>query len=164
MVKSNIKIGFTSSAISIMIMWWLQSLLSPLFDKFNQYFIEKSTDPILRLIVYIPSVLLIKIPVYSILLFVFIALLVYELTSIVILNHKNFKIIKAEYGIGNVWCDITSRLNDFIVDNKLNIILSNSICGKDPAPHAIKIGKITYQLGKKTFTKKYKEEENVKLP
>lgn len=164
MFKPNIKIGFYSSVTSLIITLWLQSLLTPLFNKFNQYLIEKSADPILRLIIFITSILLAKVPIYSILLFVLIVLFIYRLILKVILRHRNFKIIKAEYGSGNGWSNITNQLNDLTVDNKLDIILSNAICGYDPVPHTLKIGKITYQLDKKTFTKKYKEEERVKLP
>ena len=68
------------------------------------------------------------------------------------------------YGTGKTFIDITSQLNDLIINNRLNVTLSNGIPGKDPAPGKIKIGKIKYQLGDQTKDKKYKERDVINLP
>lgn len=163
MIKSK-KFSFLSGALSLALTIWAQTILGPLLTKFTTYLFEKSTGPTLAIINFIKFIFNINVPVYSIALFIAIIWLIYKVGNAIILSKRELKIIKADYGSGNVWCDITNQLNDFIVNNKLNITLSNSICGKDPVPHTLKIGKITYRLGKKTFTNKYKEEENIKLP
>lgn len=171
MVKSNVKIlikkHWKKIAIyggALVLEIWLSLLLTPSFTKFNQYLVEKSVAPITRLIISIVSIFGIKVPVYSILLFVIIVRIIYNVSRAVMLSRREFKIIKAEYGSGTTFLDITDQLNDLVIDNNLNITLSNGIPGLDPTPGTVKLGKIKYQSGSQIVDRKYKEGDTVSLP
>ncbi len=163
MLKRNNIIKIISGIFAYIFLWWSQNLLNLLFDKFNPYLIEKSANPLLRVFIVITSILLTKIPLYLILLFFLLVWFIYKIITLII-KPRNFKIIKAIYGSKNGERNITNDLNGLVIDNKLDITLSNSICGFDPAPHTIKTCTITYQVEKKVYTKKYKEGEKIKLP
>jgi hypothetical protein len=164
MNKTNTTTKFISGIISFILLFWLNNLFSHIIDKLNQYLIGKSSPAILKLFFIIPLILLTRIPVYLILLFFVIGWIIYFVVHTFIFKSPNLIITRALYGSGTIWSDITNQLNDFIVDNQLVIPLTNSILGRDPVPHATKLGKITYLLGKKTYTKKYIEGQIVKLP
>lgn len=119
---------------------------------------------ILKVIAFIAIILFYRIPVYLVILSILVVLLVYKFILTIILRYQNFKVIKALYGAKTTRVDIANQLNNLIVDNKLDTILSNAICGRDPAPHTLKTCEITYQVGNKTRIKKYKETERIKLP
>ncbi len=171
MVKSKIKILIKKygrktviSGITVILGIWLTTLLTPLFNKLNQFLIEKSRDPILSLIIFITSKLNIKVPVYSILLFILIAWLIFKFIRILTLSRRRFKIIKAEYGSGTTFVDITNQLNNFVIDNKISVLLTNSIAGLDPTPGVVKVAKIKYELNGKKFDKKIIEGKIINLP
>ncbi|HHT9139092.1 MAG TPA: hypothetical protein ACFYEK_17855 [Candidatus Wunengus sp. YC60] len=79
-------------------------------------------------------------------------------------NSKVFGIISATYGSGNTFIDITTQVNELVIDNKLKIVLSNGIPGYDPTPGKVKIGKIKFELNKKIIIKTYREGEAINLP
>lgn len=164
--KRNLIITVVSSVFGVgfiiyILKEWLSNLLNPLLTGFNQNLIEKFILPILH---FIESILLFKVPIYSILLFGVIGWSIYKIIFVIKSKRQLFKIIKAEYGSGNIFFDITNQLNDLVIDNKLNITLSNAIYGRDPIPGKLKIGKIKYQLNDRILEKKYKEGQAVNLP
>lgn len=89
---------------------------------------------------------------------------IYKITYYIILTNKNFRIIRATYGTDNKYIDITDRLNDAIVDNKLEIQLTNNIAGKDPVPHVLKYANIKYKDVNEIIDIKVKEYETIKIP
>jgi hypothetical protein len=74
----------------------------------------------------------------------------------------NLKIIKATYGSGETFLDITDQLNKLVNKGKLKIVLNNDIAG-DPTPGSVKVGKIKYELNGKIFEKDYTENDTVEL-
>ena len=100
----------------------------------------------------------------SLILFIAVVWLYNIVYRLIILSHRRFKIIKAEYGSGNTFVDITNQLNDLVIDNMLNVKLSNGILGYDPAPNVLKYVKIKYQLNKNFFNKKFIEGKMINLP
>lgn len=150
--------------ISLIFTIWFSNLLDPLFVKFNQYLIEKSIAPISFMVILVSSILNIRVPVYSILLFGIIAWFVYKVFRPIVSSHRKFKIVKADYGSGTKLIDITDQLNNLVVDNKLKIKLSNGISGLDPTPGTLKTGRIKYQLNNKIFERKYLEGNIINLP
>ena len=143
---------------------WFSSLLTPSFTEFNTYLIDKSWTPISNTFVFIQYILDLKIPIYSIIFFFIVVWIMYKIYRKFLLSRRDFKIISAEYGSGNKFVDMTNQLNDYVVDNKLKITLSNGILGFDPTPGIVKIGKIKYQNNNKISDTKYKESDTIDLP
>lgn len=109
--------------------------------------------------------LLIKpIPLYVLPLSLIIFWIVYRTFNYIKVQRRQLKILTADYGSGNTFVDITNQLNNLVVDNKLNVTMSNGILGFDPTPNVLKIGHITYESDGKILTKKYVEGEVVDLP
>lgn len=158
--RAKILIGL----LSFFLVNWLINLFNPLFTRFNEYLIYKSVPLISASIAYTQSILSIKVPVYSLLFFLLLVFTIYKAYRRIALNYGEFKIVKADYGSGSTFIDITNRLNDLIVDNKLNITLSNGIPGIDPTPGVVKVGNIRYKSNNKTFDKHYKENDLIDLP
>lgn len=83
--------------------------------------------------------------------------------KIFLTNKRKLIIIKATYGKDNKIINITNELNNNVIDNKLNIILSNKIAG-DPIYGVTKDGYIKYKYNNIITEKEYKEGDNVKIP
>ncbi|MFH1392759.1 MAG: hypothetical protein ABIG90_03800 [bacterium] len=109
-------------------------LLPPIFKNFK----IANISNLLNLLDY-------KIPIWSLLLSIFLALILYKIYKNII-NKGDLEILKATYGLEQTTIDITANLKRAIIDNKLKIVLSNNIAG-DPVPHKIKRGKIEYKIG-----------------
>jgi hypothetical protein len=81
-------------------------------------------------------------------------------------KEKGLKIIKASYGIEengkNV--NVTNKLNDLIIDNKLVINATNALVVSDPAPGIVKKLIVKYKYNGVTFSKEFKERDSVNLP
>jgi hypothetical protein len=75
-----------------------------------------------------------------------------------------FKITNATYGTPEINIDITKALNDSIDGNRLKVVLSNGLAGKDPVPNVVKEGHITYSIGNKVAEKTYIENDVIDLP
>lgn len=73
------------------------------------------------------------------------------------------EIITATYGTEQVNLDVTEELKQKIVNNKLEIVASNSIKG-DPAKGTIKKLTIKYVFGGKTMTKEFVERTKAIIP
>jgi hypothetical protein len=78
-------------------------------------------------------------------------------------NRRGLVVLQARYGKDGRSKDITDPLNAAIVDNRLEMTLSNDIAG-DPAPGTPKIGNIKYRYKGRIYEKEYVETEVVKLP
>ncbi|KKS39630.1 MAG: hypothetical protein UV55_C0054G0005 [Candidatus Gottesmanbacteria bacterium GW2011_GWC1_43_10] len=76
---------------------------------------------------------------------------------------NKFKIIKATYGVPGKDTDVTQKLNDLIIDDKLTTQATNALAG-DPAPGTPKFLEIEYENEEGKLSKKYAENEQVNLP
>lgn len=59
-------------------------------------------------------------------------------------------IIKAEYGAGDKWVDVTAAVSAAVIDNAISVAATSSLAGEDPAPGVVKALRVTYALGDKT--------------
>ena len=59
---------------------------------------------------------------------------------------KLLSIVKAEYGSGDTWRDVTDKLAAAMRDNRLNIVAGNNLAG-DPTPSRVKELRLVYRLG-----------------
>ena len=75
-----------------------------------------------------------------------------------------FVIVEGKYGIGDNYQDVTDRLKDYVVDNKLRIDVSNSYLGPDPAKTMKKVLIIRYRVWRIRRERKYIENDEVRLP
>jgi hypothetical protein len=115
-------------------------------------------------LLFLLNILKIKIPIAGLLLGAFIAwfsIIFYR--KVFVFRRRRLKILRAYYGLGDKFIDITNELNEAIIDNKLNIVLSNNIAG-DPYVTKVKIGKIKYQFDGKENYREYREGEVIELP
>ena len=71
-------------------------------------------------------------------------------------------ILKARYGKGDQWVDVTDKVSAAISNNMLKITASNELAG-DPAPGVVKQLEITYQLGDQTRTVVVPENQSIEL-
>lgn len=51
---------------------------------------------------------------------------------------QRYTVVKADYGSGNRWRDVTSQVNGMVRNNQLNFQVTNDGLGGDPAPGAVK--------------------------
>ena len=108
------------------------------------------------------SLLNYKIPVWSLALSIILVSIFYKIYRIVT-GQGELRILVARYGLDSVFFDITDKLNQAVIDNKLKIVLSNNIAG-DPVPGKVKQGTVEYRLGNKKITKEYIEGNVIDLP
>lgn len=106
-----------------------------------------------------------EIPVYSILAFVVILWVVLKSKAYIKykIGKNNLKIVYADYGSPDRKITITNELNASIIENKLNIVLSNNIAG-DPHPGVRKKSKIIYKYNGEEHTTEADEDQIIKLP
>lgn len=142
-----------SALIGLFLVWLLNKLLDKTFSKIDTGYI---LDKIIYFLNYKVSILA-----------VFLGVATYSLIFRVYLRIKagkrNFKILHAIYGINNLWINITSELNNSVLENQLNIILSNNIAG-DPAPGIRKVGIISYEYNGQKFQNNFTEGQAINLP
>ena len=150
--------------LGLIVTIWISSLLTPLFTGFNQYLLDKAGAPVSSLIFFLTSALLFQVPVYSILVFTVVVWFIYKTFNKITLSRRELKIVKAEYGSGTTFTDVTSQLNDLVIDNKLTVTLSNGIPGFDPTPGVLKYGKIKYEYDNKVKEKKVTEGKEIVIP
>lgn len=105
----------------------------------------------------------ISIPVYSIVLFIILIILIPRIYNLIKIKNRKLKIIKATYFTDSRSINITNELNNAIEDNKLKIVLSNNIAG-DPHYGVVKKGKIKYKIKGHEKEKEYKEGDIIELP
>lgn len=104
-----------------------------------------------------------KVSVLSVFLSVTFSVFIFRMWRFVKVKRRRFKVIKATYGAGNHWLDITNELNDAVFDNKLSIVMSNNIAG-DPLYGHQKSGKITYEYDGEKFERTFIEGQVIVLP
>ena len=109
------------------------------------------------------SKIYISIPLYAIVLFIFLTPFLSKLYNIVKVRNKKLKVISATYFTDLHSINITNELNNAIEDNKLKIVLSNNIAG-DPRKGVIKKSKIKYKFNGQEDQKEYKEGDLIVLP
>lgn len=143
---------------------WLDSLLRPSLVGLNKNFAEKSSSFIPGLAIDFLKVVKYEIPIYLIIIFFVIIWLLFQLYNFLILKTRKLKILKAEYGSGTTFINITTQLNNFVENDKISIPLKNSVAGLDPTPGVTKIVNIKYELNGKIFEKKFIEGKNIELP
>ena len=74
------------------------------------------------------------------------------------------QILKVIYSTSEKEINITDKINNMLLNNKLSFIVSNEIAGIDPQKGTPKIMEIKYTFKGETLKKEYKEGEKVNLP
>lgn len=143
---------------------WMDSLLNSLFVNLNKNVVEKSTKLLPKLTIDLLRVAKHEIPVYLIALFFATTWLLLKFYNFIILRRRKLKILKAEYGSGTTFVDVTTQLNNFVVNDKISIPLRNSIVGVDPTPGTVKVAKIRYEINGKEHKSQVVEQEMINLP
>lgn len=149
--------------------WWaifLSFFLGWVLTKFLDYFLVPLVGKTEFFAIKISALLGYRVPLYilfSYLLAFILGVLVYKFVQWYKISKRDFKIIKATYGKNEFTIDITKELNDAVLNNSLNIVLSNNIVG-DPCSGVRKIGKIKYQHNGEVLERDYIEGEFIILP
>lgn len=76
----------------------------------------------------------------------------------------DLKVIRAEYGAGNRWADVTTLLQRKVTGNTLHLAINNSTMAIDPAPATPKMLRIEYAIGNHSQTLNLPENSQVSLP
>lgn len=76
----------------------------------------------------------------------------------------DLRITQARYGEGNRRNDVTKRLNDWMRQGKLEIMITNANMGGDPAPSEKKDIQVAYTLGGRAHTVTVAEGDTLRLP
>lgn len=136
-----------------------------IFGKFLNFIIELFSQNQNVILDFFKKILQfsIEIPVYSILLFFAVIMLVSKIFNWIKNRNRKLKIIKAIYYTDAHSIDITDELNNAIENDKLKIVLSNEIAG-DPHRGVRKKGKIKYKINGQEREKEHQESEVIELP
>lgn len=154
--------------IIMLVSFWLQDLLDPIFYPINEYLRAEFPSALSRWITTVFTLLNTQVPLYLI-------ILSSTLASVVIYFVRKFyrdrkikisklKILSAEYGSGSTFVNITDRLNDLVSDDKLRVTLSNGIPGIDPTPGLVKFAKIKYENAGRIEEEKVTEGKEIEIP
>ncbi|WP_276482673.1 hypothetical protein [Paraflavitalea pollutisoli] len=73
------------------------------------------------------------------------------------------EITYATYGIKDNIIDVTNKIRNKVLDDKLRVYVTNEL-GSDPAPGKIKELSITYKIGSKQYVKKAQEGTYLEAP
>jgi len=76
---------------------------------------------------------------------------------------EHFEVVSALYGVENANVDVTEILQGLIMNNKIEVIVSNRVF-TDPALNQVKSLKVTYKYGNGEFFKEFAENTILKLP
>ena len=154
--------------VSLIFSFWLQNLIEPLFSVLNKCLRTNFPLFFASVMVNVIKILSFNVPVYTLifwlLILFFSTYLANRYRSIWILKGKKFKILKATYGSGNTFVDITDRLNALSSEKNLTITLSNGIPGFDPTPGVVKYSDITYEFSGRTENVKVIEGNEINIP
>jgi len=60
-------------------------------------------------------------------------------------QYRNLRIVQASYGAGNRGRDVTSRLQNMVRNNRLDVLVNNSTMGGDPAAGQPKMLQLAYE-------------------
>jgi len=77
---------------------------------------------------------------------------------------RGLVILRAEYGAGNSWVDITERLQARVVVNRLNVRVNNDLAGDDPARNRPKSLRLRYQIDGREQRRTVAEGQRLTLP
>lgn len=77
--------------------------------------------------------------------------------------HK-FTIVRAEYGAEDQWIEVTADLCSKVKRRKLETLVTNALCGRDPKPGVGKILKVDYKIGSKERSESISEGSKAVLP
>lgn len=79
--------------------------------------------------------------------------------------YGRLSIVSASYGAGRQTRDVSSRLRGYIRDDRINVKVTNSMAGGDPAPETPKTLKVSYRIGNgRTQEVRVAENEYLRLP
>ena len=109
----------------------------------------------------------VNLPLWTLLVFGFISALAVGKLLLTLACHlfPRFIIVEGKYGIVDNYKDVTDRLNEYVVKNKLRIKATNNYLGRpDPAGGMTKVLIIRYRVWWITREKKYIEHDQVSLP
>ena len=76
----------------------------------------------------------------------------------------SLRVIDAQYGANGSYVDISSQLSSKIINNTLNIRITNDLAPRDPAPGVAKELKVKYSFSGEEKEITVKEKENLNLP
>jgi hypothetical protein len=79
-------------------------------------------------------------------------------------GYSGFQIFRGEYGVGNRVMDVTNRLNSQIRNGQLNIQVTNSNMGGDPAPGQSKTLRVQYSYNGRQSEAVVNEGDDLRLP
>jgi hypothetical protein len=89
--------------------------------------------------------------------------LVWVLPSIAQYRDRDAVILRAEYGIGNSWADVTQRVRSLVQGNTLNFRVDNNTLRTDPRPGQKKILRLEIREGNRTRQMTFRENDYVRL-
>ncbi|HWL44546.1 MAG TPA: hypothetical protein VNQ73_16520 [Ilumatobacter sp.] len=61
-------------------------------------------------------------------------------------NRNRNELLKAEYGSGDVWIDVTDLVRGFIASGRTNFLVTNDLMGDDPVFGQLKQLKLVYNI------------------
>ncbi|HZQ70305.1 MAG TPA: hypothetical protein VFA68_17390 [Terriglobales bacterium] len=74
------------------------------------------------------------------------------------------RLLRAEYGVGDRWVDVTQRLNSQISNDKLSVRVTNETMGRDPAEEKVKTLVAWYVYDGRTARVIVNEKDTLNLP
>ncbi len=74
------------------------------------------------------------------------------------------RLLRAEYGTGDRWVDVTQRLNSQISNDRLSVRVTNDTMGRDPAEEKVKTLVVWYVYGGRTANVTVNEKSTLNLP
>lgn len=74
------------------------------------------------------------------------------------------RLLRAEYGVGDRWVDVTQRLNSQISNDRLSVRVTNETMGRDPAEEKVKTLVVWYVYGGRTANVTVNEKSTLNLP
>src|SRR5581483_5405535 len=74
------------------------------------------------------------------------------------------RLLRAEYGVGDRWVDVTQRLNSQISNDRLSVRVTNDTMGRDPAEEKAKTLVVWYVYGGRTANVTVNEKSTLNLP
>jgi len=97
----------------------------------------------------------------------FLCILPLLISSLMLAQHggSGYTIVRADYGAGSRWRDVTSRVNSLVQGDSLSFRVTNEALGGDPAPEEHKTLRLQVRaVGGQLKTLSYREKDTVNLP
>ena len=109
-----------------------------------------------------------KLPLWTLLVLGFVSAIALGKLILTLFLHffPSFVIVEGKYGIGDSYLDVTDRLKEYVVKNKLRIKATNNylLVQPDPAKTMTKVLIIRYRVWRIRRERKYIEHDQVILP